>query len=112
MEIKFLFNIEMSFLGTEESVLCGIEGIEGTTIAFTGDCAEVFHFGITADEVAVFAANAESVHFEREIVCLPVRGTGLNDKQLMEEVAVLTVRAIAHGEVVNTANLSRVVSRW
>ena len=109
---KFLFKSEFSIVGTEESAVCGIEGIEGTTIGFTGDCAEVFHFGITAEEMALFAGDAESVHFESELVYLPVRNTKLNDKTLMEEISVLTVRAIAHGEVVNTANLSRLVSRW
>ena len=109
---KFLFKSEYSFIGTEESAVCGIEGIEGTTIAFTGDCTQVEKFGITAEEMALFADNAESVHFESERVYVPVRGRGLNDKAQMEEISVLTVRAIAHGEVVNTANLSRVVSRW
>ena len=111
MEIKFLYKTEFSVIGTLEPVLCGIE-MENKTIAFTGDCAEVFHFGITAKEVAMFATGAESVHFESERVCVPVRDRWLNEKTLMEEISVLTVRAIAHGEVVNTAQISRVVSRW
>ena len=111
MEIKFLFKTEFSFIGTEESAVCGMQ-IGGRTVAFTGDCTQVEKFGITAEEMALFAAKAESVHFESERVCVPVRGTGLNNKTMMEEISILTVRAIAHGEVVNTANLSRVVSRW
>ena len=107
----FLYKGQFSVLGTEESVLCGMQ-IGGRTVAFTGDSAEVFHFGINAEEMALFAADAESVHFESERVYVPVRDTKLNDKPLTEEISVLTVRAIAHGEVVNTANLSRVVSRW
>ena len=111
MEIKFLFKRELSVIGTEESVVWGIQ-IDERQVPFTGACVEVFSFGITADEMAQFAANAESVHFERERVYVPVRNTGLNDKPVTEEISVLTVRAIANGEVVNTANLSRVVSRW
>ena len=107
----FLFKNEISILGTLEPVLHGIE-IEGTTIAFTGDSAEVFNFGITAEEMAVFAGEVESVHFEHERVYLPLRGRGLNEKLLMEEISVLTACAIAHGDVVNTAQISRVVSRW
>ena len=111
MEIKFLFKTQFSILGTEESAICGIK-IKEKTIAFTGDSAEVENFGINAEEMALFAAEAESVHFESERVYVPVRGRGLNDKAQMEEIIILTVRAIAHGEVVNTAQISRVVSRW
>ena len=111
MEIKFLFKTQFSVLGTEESAVCGMQ-IGGRTVAFTGACTKIEKFGINAEEMALFAGDAESVHFESEIVCLPVRGRGLNDKPLMEEISVLTVRAIAHGEVVNTAQISRVVSRW
>ena len=112
MEIKFLFKTEYSFIGTEESAICGIK-IDGRKVSFTGDCAEVFHFGITAEEMALFAAGAETIHFESELVCVPVRGRGLNDKAQMEEIIILTVRAaIAHGELVKSVNLSRVVSRW
>ena len=108
----FLYKGQFSVLGTEESVLCGIQ-INGKTVAFTGDSAEIFHFGITAEEMALFANDAERIHFESERIYVPVRGTKLNDKQpLTEEISVLTVRAIAHGEVVNTAQISRVVSRW
>ena len=107
----FIFKTEFSFIGTEESAVCGMQ-IDGRTIAFTGDCTKVEKFGINAEEMAVFAAGAESVHFESGRVCVPVRGTKLNEKVITEEISVLTVRAIAHGEVVNTANLSRVVSRW
>ena len=114
MNINFLYKTEFSVIGTLEPVLHGIE-IDGTTIAliaFTGACAEVFRFGITAEEMALFAGDAESVHFESERVYVPVRGRGLNNKARMEEIIILTVRAIAHGEVVNTAQISRVVSRW
>ena len=111
MNINFLYKTEFSVIGTEESAICGIK-IEGRSIAFTGACTQVEKFGITAEEMALFAGDAESVHFEHERVYVPVRGRGLNDKAQMEEIIILTVRAIAHGEVVNTANLSRVVSRW
>ena len=111
MEIKFLYKTEFSFIGTEESAVCGIK-IDGRTVAFTGDCTQVEKFGITAKEVAMFATGAESVHFEHERVYVPVRDRWLNEKVITEEISVLTVRAIAHGEVVKSANLSRVVSRW
>ena len=109
--IKFLYKTEFSFIGTEESVVCGID-IDGRKVSFTGACEQVEKFGITADELAAFVGNAESVHFEREIICIPVRGKGLNDKALTEEIAILTVRAIANSEVVNAAQMSRVLSRW
>lgn len=111
MEIKFLFKTEYSFIGTLEPVLCGIE-VKGRKVSFTGASVQAEKFGITAEEMALFAGDAESVHFESERVYVPVRGRGLNDKTQMEEISVLTVRAIAHGEVVNTAQISRVVSRW
>ena len=110
----FLYKGQFSVLGTEESALCGMQIAckNNRTIPFTGDSAEVEKFGITAEEIALFAKDAERIHFEREIIYVPVRGTKLNDKPLTEEISVLTVRAIAHGEVVNTAQISRVVSRW
>ena len=112
MKASFVFKNEMSVLGTEESAICGIKIDERRKVSFTGITAEVENFGIDAEEMALFAGDAESVHFERELVYLPIRNTKLNDKTLMEEISVLTVRAIAHGEVVNTAQISRVVSRW
>ena len=112
MEINFLYKTEYSVIGTLEPVLHGIE-IDGRKVPFTGDIAEVENFGINAEEMALFAGDAESVHFESERVYVPVRGRGLNDKAQMEEIIILTVRAaIAHGELVKSANLSRVVSRW
>ena len=111
MNATFLYKNEFSVIGTEESAVCGIE-VKGRKVPFTGACTEVENFGINAEEVAVFATNAESVHFERELVYVPVRNTKLNNKTSTEEISVLTVRAIAHGEVVKSANLSRVVSRW
>ena len=111
MNINFLYRTEFSVTGTLEPVLCGIE-IEGTTIAFTGACTEAENFDFNAEEMALFAGDAESVHFERARVYVPVRGRGLNDKGLTEEISMLTVRAIAHGEVVNMAQVSRVVSRY
>ena len=107
MNAKFLFKSEFSVIGTYETVLCGVE-IDGRKVIFTGTCTEVENFGITAEEMAVFAANAESVHFERERVYVPVRGTRLNDKARTEEISVLTVRAIANGEVIKMAQISRV----
>ena len=110
MNAKFLFKNEFSVIGTYEPVLRGVE-IDGRKVPFTGTCTEVENFGITAEEMAVFAADAESVHFERERVYVPVRGTRLNDKALTEEISVLTVRAIANGEVIRAVQISRVVSR-
>ena len=111
MNINLLYKTEFSDIGTLEPVLCGIE-IDGRKVSFTGACAEVENFGFTAEEMALFAGDVESVHFERARVYVPVRGRGLNDKTLTEEISVLTVRAIAHGEVVNTVQISRVVSRY
>ena len=108
--VKFLYENTFSFIGTEESAVCGMQ-IGERTIAFTGDSAEVEKFGITAEEIALFAKDAESVHFEREIIYIPVNKR-LNEKVAVEEISILTVSAIAHGEVVNTAQISRVVSRW
>ena len=111
MNAKFIFKSEYSFIGTEESAVCGIK-IDERTIAFTGACAQVEKFGITAEEMAVFAAEAESIHFERELIYVPVRDKALTDKVIMEQISILTVRAIAHKEVINTAQISRVVCRW
>ena len=107
----FLFKTEYSPIGTEESAVCGIKD-GGKTITFTGDSDQVEKFGITADELALFAAEANSVHFERGLVYIPVRDRKLNEKGNTEEISVLIVRAIADGEVVNTAQISRVVRRW
>ena len=112
MKTTFLFTSEFSLIGTEESAIWGIGTIDGRRINFTGACAEVENFGITAEELAKFATEAESVHFESKREHIPVRGTGLNDKPIMEEIAVLTVRAIAGGEVVRSTQISRVVSHW
>ena len=111
MKAKFLYKEEYSVIGTLEPALCGIE-VNGRKVPFTGAREQVENFGITAEEMAVFVGNAESVHFEREIVCLPVRGTGLNEKTRTEEILVLTVSAIANREVIKAAQMSRVLSRW
>ena len=111
MNATFSFKTEFSIVGTKESAICGIK-IDERRIAFTGAVDEVENFGITAEELAVFAAGAETVHFERERVYIPVRGTGLNDKTLTEEISVLTVRAIADGEILNAARISCLVYRW
>ena len=112
MNAQFLYKNEFGAFGSYEAVLCGL-AVEGWRVRFTGACEQIERFGgITAEEMAVFAGDAESVHFERELVYLPVRGTGLNEKAITEEISVLTVRAISNGEVVNTAQISRVVSRW
>ena len=112
MKATFLFTTEFSVIGIQESAICGIKTM-GRNIPFTGACAEVFHFGITAEELAKFASEvAESIHFESKREHIPVRGTGLNEKTLMEEISVLTVRVIAGGEVIKTTQISRVVSRW
>ena len=111
MKANFLFKSEFSVIGTQESAVCGIN-INGHEVPFTGACGEVERFGITAEEMALFSSEADSVHFESEREHIPVRGTSLNDKVVMEEIAVLTVRAVAGGEVIKTTQISRVVSRW
>ena len=111
MKANFLFKSEFSVIGTEESAICGID-INGHEVPFTGAVAEIEKFGITAEELANFADVAESVHFEREVVYVPVRGTGLNEKTSTEEIAVLTIRAIANSEVIKSTQISRVVCSW
>ena len=108
----FLFKSEFSIVGTMENTICGVS-IKGREVPFTGAIAAVENFGITAEELAVFAAAAvESIHFEREVVYVPLRGTRLNEKTSTEEISVLTVRAIADGEVVKSTRLARVLCRW
>ena len=109
--MNFLFKSEFSVIGTLHSAICGIN-IKGREVPFTGDISAVELFGITAEELAVFAADAESVHFEREVVYVPRSGTGINDKTSTEEISVLTVRAVADGEVVKSTQISRVLCRW
>ena len=111
MKANFLFKSEFSVIGTIESAICGIN--IGHEVPFTGAIAAVESFGITAEELAVFApADTESIHFEREVVYVPLRGTRLNDKTSTEEISVLTVRAVADGEVVKSTQISRVLCRW
>lgn len=109
--IKFLYKNEYSFLGTQESALSGI-AVDDRKIVFTGTSDAAEEFGISAEDLALFAGNADSVHFEREIVYIPVIGAGLNDPHQTAEIAILTVRAIKNKEVYNTAQISRVVSRF
>ena len=112
MKVNFLFKSEFSVIGTMESAICGIS-INGHEVPFTGAEMAVEHFGITAEELAVFVpVDVESVHFEREVLYVPLRGTGLNDKTSTEEISVLTVRAVADGEVVKSTQISRVLCRW
>ena len=111
MKVTFLYTTEISFIGSEESVICGIE-IDGRTIDFTGAMDELERFGISAEEMAKFAADGDSVHFEREMLSCPVRGTRLNDKTSTEEISVLTVSVVANSEVIKTTQLSRVVCSW
>ena len=111
MSIKFVYSTEFSFIGTEERAVSGIE-IDGRKVPFTGAAVQVEKFGITAEELAVFADGAESIHFERELRCIPVCGTRINDRTLTEQFAVLTVIAVADGEVVKTTRICRIVSRW
>ena len=112
MKVNFLYKSEFSVIGTMEITICGIN-IEGREVPFTGAIAAIESFGITAEELAVFAApDVESVHFEREVVYVPLRGTRLNDKTSTEEIAVLTVRAVRDGEVVKSTQISRVLCRW
>ena len=110
MKANFIFKSEFSVVGTTEISICGIN--IGREVPFTGAIAAVEDFGITAEELAVFAVDVESVHFEREVVYVPLRGTRLNDKTSTEEIAVLTVRAVADGEVVKSTQISRVLCRW
>lgn len=105
---SFLYEKEFSFIGTEESAICGLNA-HGRKIAFTGDYSEIENFSITAEELATFAHNAQSVHFESERVLIPVFGGGLNESVQTQEIAVLTVRAIANSEVVSATQISRVV---
>ena len=114
MKANFVFKEEFSVFGTLHSAICGIN-INGHFTPFTGAIgaiSEVENFGITAEELAVFAPDVENIHFEREVVYVPLRGTKLNDKTSTEEIAVLTVRAVADGEVVRSTQLSRVLCRW
>ena len=111
MSIKFVYSTEYSFIGTEERAISGIE-IDGRRVPFTGAAVQVEKFGITAEELAVFAGSAESVHFERELICIPVCGTRINDKTATEQFAVLTIVATENKEPIKTARISRLVSRW
>ena len=108
---NFLFKSEFSVIGTEITTICGIN-IKGREVPFTGAKMAVENFGITAEELAVFAVDAESVHFEREVVHIPLRGTRLNEKTSTEEISVLTVHAVANGEVIKSTQISRVLCRW
>ena len=115
MKVNFLYKSEFSVFGTLYDAICGIN-IEGHFVPFTGAIgaiAAVEDFGITAEELAVFVpADTTSVHFEREVVYVPLRGTGINHKTSTEEIAVLTVRAVRDGEVVKSTQISRVLCRW
>ena len=113
MKVNLLYKSEFSVIGTIESAICGIN-INGREVPFTGAISAVENFGITAEELAVFIpADTESVHFEREVVYVPLRGTRLNEPLTStEEIAVLTVRAVADGEVVKSTQISRVLCRW
>ena len=115
MKVNFLYKSEFSVIGTLESAICGINiniNGNGREVPFTGAVSTIELFGITAEELAVFAANADSVHFEREVVYVPLRGTRLNETSSTEEISVITVRAVADGEVVKSTQLSRVLCRW
>ena len=111
MSIKFVYTTEFSFIGTEELVISALS-VDDRRIALTGATLQIEKFGITAEELALFAGNADSVNFVRELTCIPVCGTGINDRTLTEQFSVLTVCAIADGEVVKTTRICRLVSRW
>ena len=108
---KFIYTSEFSCVGTEESAICGIT-VNGRKVYFTGAVLQMERFGVTAEELAVFAGTAEGVHFEREFVYIPVCGTSLNDKTFTEEIAVLTAIAVENGEAIKKAQISRVVCSW
>ena len=114
MKANFVFKSEFSVFGTLHSTICGID-VNGREVPFNGAIgaiSEIENLGITAEEMAVFAADAESVHFEREVVHIPLRGTKLNEKTSTEEILVLTVRAVADREVIKSTQISRVICRW
>lgn len=108
---EFFYKTGFSVIGTQESVVAGL-AVDDRKIGFTGVSEAVEDFGISAEELALFAGNADSVHFVRETVYIPVIGAGLNDPHKTEEIAVLTVRAVKNKEVINAAQISRVVSRF
>ena len=108
---QFTYTTEYSFIGTEERAISGLN-VDGRKVPFTGATVQIEKFGITAEELALFAGNADSVNFVRELTCIPVCGTGINDRTLTEQFSVLTVCAIADGEVVKTTRICRIVSRW
>ena len=112
MKANYLYKSEFSVIGTLESAICGININNGHEVPFTGDISAIERFGITAEELAVFAPAAESIHFECEVVHIPLRGTKLNTRTSTEEISVLTVRAVADGEVVRSTQISRVLCRW
>ena len=110
--MNFLYKSEFSVIGTLHSAICGIN-IKGHFVPFTGAISTIETFGITAEELAVFApVDVESIHFECEVVHIPLRGGRLNEKTSTEEISVLTVRAVADGEVVKSTQISRVLCRW
>ena len=109
---EFIYTNEKSIVGTDELIISALS-VDDRRIALTGAVAEIEKFGITAEELAVFAGSAESIHFELELVCIPLCGTRLNDRAFTEQFAVLTAISIdENGEVVKVARISRVVSRW
>ena len=112
MKTQFIYTNEKSIVGTDELIISALS-VNEYSIGLTGAVVEIEKFGITAEELAAFAGSADSVHFEREFVYVPVCGTSLNDNTSTEEIAVLTVISIdENGEVVKVARISRVVSRW
>ena len=111
MNTKFVYDIETSCVGTDELVISALD-VDERRIALTGAVIQIERFGLTAEEIAIFAGSADSVHFVREFVYVPVCGTGLNDKTLTEEIAVLTAIAVEDEEPIKKAQISRVVCRW
>ena len=108
---KFIYSIEQSVVGTDESVISALS-VNGRRIALTGAVMQIERFGITAEELALFAGSADSVHFQQEFVYIPVSNCGLNEKAITEEISVLTAIAVENEEPVKTAQISRFVCRW
>ena len=67
MKTSFIYNSEKSIIGTDELVISGLS-VDGRRIALTGAVLQIERFGVTAEELALFAGSAESVHFVREFV--------------------------------------------
>ena len=64
MNTKFVYDIETSCVGTDELVISALN-VDERRITLTGAVIQIERFGITADELAVFAGTADGIHLER-----------------------------------------------